>query len=80
MSELTAYAEEHGFKVRKIFRGFESRKVPDMTTFFDSIVKTLLLNMKRINMQVSLHNFDNDKKSDYVKYFYQKAFSSMLRF
>ena len=51
--ELTAYAEEHGFKVRKIFRGFESRQVTDMTSYFDSIVETLLLNMKRINMHVS---------------------------
>ncbi|XP_072025047.1 uncharacterized protein [Amphiura filiformis] len=46
--ELTAFAEQKGMAVRKLFRGFESRKVTDMTGYFDAVVETLLLNMKRI--------------------------------
>ncbi|XP_072023650.1 uncharacterized protein [Amphiura filiformis] len=52
VSELTQFAEKQGWAVRKMFRGFESRKVNDIAGFFDAIVETLLLNMKRIFMRV----------------------------
>ncbi|XP_072016164.1 uncharacterized protein [Amphiura filiformis] len=51
VNELTQFAEKQGFEVRKMFRGFESRKVKDVTGYFDAIVETLLLNMKRIFMR-----------------------------
>ena len=51
--ELTTYAEQHGIEVRKMFRGFAGREINSVGEYFDSVMETMLLNMKRIFMRVS---------------------------
>ncbi|XP_022095708.1 uncharacterized protein LOC110981955 isoform X2 [Acanthaster planci] len=50
--ELLYWAEKRGLKLLSAFRGYERREIKSMTEFFSTLMECLLLNMKRVFIQI----------------------------
>ncbi|XP_038076985.1 uncharacterized protein LOC119744872 isoform X1 [Patiria miniata] len=53
LRELMAFGESKGLEIMELFRGFSRQKITGLSSYFSTILDSLLLNMKRVFVQGS---------------------------
>ncbi|XP_022101302.1 uncharacterized protein LOC110984947 [Acanthaster planci] len=51
--ELVSFAEKQGLEIMENFRGYKRQEITDLQSYFGAIMESLLLNMKRIFVQIT---------------------------